>query len=77
MNLQKRITYIEMAIAECDKSMLAITKAANVELPEYLTGVSLEAWEAEYKNSRYLYECLQRINSILDSAEKYLLANYD
>lgn len=77
MNLQKRITNIEIAIAGCDKSMLAILKAANVELPEQLTGVSLEGWEAEFKASQYLYSQLQRINSILDSCEKYALANLD
>jgi hypothetical protein len=77
MNLQKRITAVETAINNADNAMLSILKAANVEIPEQLTDASLEAWEAEFTASQDLYQFLQRINSVLDSAEKYMLANVD
>ena len=77
LNLQVRISKIEAQIALADSTIQTIVKAANVELPEHLTGASLEAWQAEFKVSQDLYQYLQRINSVLDTAEKYVFANCD
>lgn len=55
--------------------LLMIDIAANVEHPEQLTGPSLEEWDSEHRAARELHQYIMRIESILDSANKYIFAN--
>lgn len=71
----EQIDRIIRLMNESGNTQHAILKAANVELPDDLTGVNAEAWNNERNIQTTLYGYLMRIDSILDSANKFIFAN--
>ena len=72
----ERIQVISNQIDISNQAMVEILTENNVQMREDLQDVeAARQWDAEFANLRELNSYLQRIDSILDSAEKYLFAN--
>lgn len=77
MTIHQQITRLLNQIDEQTRIMKSICEAAGKELPENLTGVSKEAWQAEFKVRQHLTQQLYRIQSILASVDQYIFVNCD
>lgn len=78
MNIEEITTAVMNIKAQmniCNETMLSICRAANVELPEHLTGISADAWNEQYKAWHKLNDYLIRIERILNSAVNYININ--
>lgn len=71
----KHIDAIKEQMAVCNNVMLSIVQAANVALPEGLTGINADAWNAQYKAHKKLNDYLLRIESNIGSALEYIKIN--
>lgn len=70
-----QIMNIKAQINICNEVMLSIQKAANVELPEDLTGINADAWNKQYVACRRLNDYLARVERALCGATEYIKTN--